>query len=281
MSLRSAFAFPLVVLGLVSVVGCGSSETATPVTDADVQDSSATDTAIDSSADALADSTAEATPDAIADGADAADGTSDATPDGTTDAADAADSAETASDGATEAAADAASETAPDAPASSCSDGLKNGVETDVDCGGSGICARCATGKACAVNADCFSGTCSGGLCVTLTNGCNPATALDLTGSTTAAVAFGGTSGLAYVPACIRVKVGTNVTFNGSFSSHPLQGGTVAGAVATPASTGPFATMTNTGTTATFTMSATGTFPYYCVAHATTANMMGAVFVVP
>jgi plastocyanin len=278
MSLRSAFAFPLVVLGLVSVVGCGSSETATPVNDADVQDSTANDTAMDSSADTLADSSSEAAPDAIADAAEAADGTSDATLDG------AADAAETASDGATEAAADAgdaASEAAPDAPAPSCSDGLKNGVETDVDCGGSGTCARCATGKTCAVNADCISGTCSGGLCVTLTNGCNPATALDLTGSTTAAVAFGGTSGLAYVPACIRVKVGTNVTFNGSFSSHPLQGGTVAGAVATPASTGPFATMTNTGTTATFTMSATGTFPYYCVAHATTANMMGAVFVVP
>lgn len=40
-----------------------------------------------------------------------------------------------------------------------CTDGAKNGGETDVDCGGT--CAvRCAIGKACAVSADCASGTC-------------------------------------------------------------------------------------------------------------------------
>ena len=40
-----------------------------------------------------------------------------------------------------------------------CTDGAKNGGETDVDCGGT-CAARCAVGKACAVSADCTSGTC-------------------------------------------------------------------------------------------------------------------------
>ena len=45
----------------------------------------------------------------------------------------------------------------------SCNDGTKNGSETDEDCGGS--CADCATGKACKVNTDCKSGSCTGMIC--------------------------------------------------------------------------------------------------------------------
>jgi len=52
--------------------------------------------------------------------------------------------------------------------AASCSDGVKNGNETDKDCGGS--CAkRCAVDQGCAVNGDCLlpdSGHCSGTKCV-------------------------------------------------------------------------------------------------------------------
>jgi YVTN family beta-propeller protein len=48
--------------------------------------------------------------------------------------------------------------------APTCTDGAKNGSETDVDCGGS--CASdCANGKACGVNADCVSGSCAAGTC--------------------------------------------------------------------------------------------------------------------
>ena len=47
-----------------------------------------------------------------------------------------------------------------------CSDGIKNGDETDVDCGGS--CAKCATNKICNVNTDCLSGICTNHLCVAL-----------------------------------------------------------------------------------------------------------------
>jgi hypothetical protein len=47
----------------------------------------------------------------------------------------------------------------------SCTDGLHNGAETGVDCGG-GACPTCALGGACAVSADCQSGNCVASKCV-------------------------------------------------------------------------------------------------------------------
>jgi hypothetical protein len=44
-----------------------------------------------------------------------------------------------------------------------CTDGVRNGSESDVDCGGS--CPRCANGKNCATRSDCAGGLCSGGRC--------------------------------------------------------------------------------------------------------------------
>jgi hypothetical protein len=49
-----------------------------------------------------------------------------------------------------------------------CFNGIKDGTETAVDCGGS--CPRCATGQTCLVANDCVSGTCTGGVCVLCTN---------------------------------------------------------------------------------------------------------------
>lgn len=46
---------------------------------------------------------------------------------------------------------------------SSCSNGQKDGTETDVDCGGS--CDDCATDKGCAQPEDCADGICTGGKC--------------------------------------------------------------------------------------------------------------------
>jgi len=46
---------------------------------------------------------------------------------------------------------------------STCSNGLKDGTETDVDCGGS--CPKCANGKNCNIGSDCQSGVCVGGVC--------------------------------------------------------------------------------------------------------------------
>jgi hypothetical protein len=45
-----------------------------------------------------------------------------------------------------------------------CRDGVKNGDETDVDCGGS--CTRCADARACAQDLDCISAICRAGACV-------------------------------------------------------------------------------------------------------------------
>jgi hypothetical protein len=52
------------------------------------------------------------------------------------------------------------------APAT-CSDGIDNGSETDVDCGG-GTCPACGNGLQCLLASDCASANCSGGVCVAL-----------------------------------------------------------------------------------------------------------------
>ncbi|HVW25087.1 MAG TPA: hypothetical protein VHC69_06925 [Polyangiaceae bacterium] len=54
-----------------------------------------------------------------------------------------------------------------------CTDTVKNGDETDVDCGGS-KCAKCQNGKKCGAGADCVSTLCTGGVCA-----CKPLTCAD------------------------------------------------------------------------------------------------------
>ena len=48
-----------------------------------------------------------------------------------------------------------------------CVDGLKNGEESDVDCGGP-FCAPCALGRTCNGANDCLSSNCVSGICVAL-----------------------------------------------------------------------------------------------------------------
>jgi hypothetical protein len=45
-----------------------------------------------------------------------------------------------------------------------CNDSVKNGTETDVDCGG-GTCPGCGPGGDCVVASDCLSTICTGNLC--------------------------------------------------------------------------------------------------------------------
>ncbi|MBN93013.1 MAG: hypothetical protein CL928_02950 [Deltaproteobacteria bacterium] len=55
----------------------------------------------------------------------------------------------------------------------SCYDGVRNGTETDVDCGGSDCQFRdCAIGRNCVRDGDCSSGNCDGGTCSARSNAC-------------------------------------------------------------------------------------------------------------
>ncbi|MEO6952431.1 MAG: hypothetical protein ABI321_11505, partial [Polyangia bacterium] len=49
----------------------------------------------------------------------------------------------------------------------SCSDTIKDNLETDVDCGGTTCPRKCAVGKKCLVNGDCADGSCKSNVCVT------------------------------------------------------------------------------------------------------------------
>ena len=57
----------------------------------------------------------------------------------------------------------------PETPSPACADGVKNGSESDVDCGG-GTCLRCANGKTCASRNDCVGALCTGGACQSCVN---------------------------------------------------------------------------------------------------------------
>jgi hypothetical protein len=50
-------------------------------------------------------------------------------------------------------------------PPVTCTDGLRNGSETDVDCGGGGACAPCQPNQMCALGSDCTSQVCTGSMC--------------------------------------------------------------------------------------------------------------------
>ncbi len=58
-----------------------------------------------------------------------------------------------------------ATDSGPDAPGPSCTDGVLNGDESDVDCGG-GTCPACSAGDDCTAGADCESGICTDDVCV-------------------------------------------------------------------------------------------------------------------
>ena len=129
----------------VVVIACSSSETITPNTPAD-------DAGSDTGTIAPTDSGA---PDsgAIIDGGVADGG-----------AVDASSDAGTGDSGAVDSGVDSG-------PAPTCTDSIKNGAETDTDCGG-GTCGACAPTKACAVARDCTTNVCTGNVCQALPTSC-------------------------------------------------------------------------------------------------------------
>jgi plastocyanin len=120
-------------------------------------------------------------------------------------------------------------------------------------------------------------GGAGGGMMGSLINGCDPATAVDHTKDKMVTVNFGPQP--KYEPACIRIKVGSQVTFSGNFMFHPTVGGTVSGLMATPDPMSPIKE-TKAGMGATFAFDKEGNYPYYCTVHYG-VGMMGAVFVEP
>jgi plastocyanin len=108
-------------------------------------------------------------------------------------------------------------------------------------------------------------------LAVAMLNGCDPTTAMDLTGMASVTINF-PVAGLKYSPACIKVTAGTKVTFMGDFSSHPLAGG----ADGTLDANSPI-TRTSSGVTATYTIANAGSYGYYCEFHVA-SGMQGAIF---
>ena len=110
-------------------------------------------------------------------------------------------------------------------------------------------------------------------------NGCSSATATDKTGLSAVTVTFGVNNADTYTTPCIKVTAGTIVTFSGSFSEHPFEGGTVASnGQTTAATTGPLVGTFSTGTSKAFTMSTSGNFGYFCQFHVS-FGMKGAIFV--
>ncbi|MBX3189432.1 MAG: SUMF1/EgtB/PvdO family nonheme iron enzyme [Labilithrix sp.] len=61
------------------------------------------------------------------------------------------------------------------APTSTSSDGIKNGSETDIDCGGPDPVPRCALGQSCGAASDCLTRHCADGMCALLAPSCTGA----------------------------------------------------------------------------------------------------------
>jgi hypothetical protein len=98
----------------------------------------------------------------------------------------------------------------PPPPPVSCSDGVKNGTESDVDCGG--LCERCGTNKQCSGRQDCDSARCDAGVCKTCQND-------DQCGNDEAGVCKCGSAGICYSD--------SNTRLLGSTDCNDCPGGTV------------------------------------------------------
>lgn len=83
--------------------------------------------------------------------------------------------------------------------------------------------------------------------------------------------------GVKYNPRCVRVSVGTTVTFESDFEPHPLRGGEVVGEEGVVDPNSPI-TPQDEGTTASFVLNEPGEFPYFCRFHIA-LGMFGTIWV--
>ncbi|MFO0566862.1 MAG: plastocyanin/azurin family copper-binding protein [Polyangiaceae bacterium] len=134
--------------------------------------------------------------------------------------------------------------------APSCTDGVKNGSESDVDCGGT--CGKCANGKACTIAGDCTSGACASNKCAWVVQ-------VDPTGNNT------------FSPSTLTIPVGGVVRWVWQKGGHTVTGGTGCGNYTgwcsptdTNCSSSPNSSQ---GSTYDHAFTTAGTFPYYCRPH--------------
>jgi plastocyanin len=105
-------------------------------------------------------------------------------------------------------------------------------------------------------------------------NDCTPDMATDMTGMMKVTI---DTQGLDYVPPCVRVKAGADVTWNSNFMIHPLVGGVIEGVMKKPDANSPIKPVSS-GMSVTYKLANAGVYGFYCDVHGP-AGMRGAVFV--
>lgn len=99
----------------------------------------------------------------------------------------------------------------------SCDDDIRNGTETDTDCGGNNPgCPRCPSGDGCAVDADCASLNCDGQVCISCGDGVRNGSETD--------VDCGGAD-----PGCGRCAPGDTCSADSDCTSGACQNGTCCG----------------------------------------------------
>jgi plastocyanin len=113
-----------------------------------------------------------------------------------------------------------------------------------------------------------------GGSAFTAVAPCDTAAAYT-TGTSAATITFGATGDIAYMPRCLKVPTGAQVTFMGDFAAHPLEPSALRGTL-----TGNPITPTSTGTTKVFAFPSPGYYAYFCAFHGPSDGATGMVGVI-
>lgn len=164
-----------------------------------------------------------------------------------------------------------------DAGVLDCTNGQRDGSESDVDCGGP--CTPCALTAHCNGPTDCASRVCRASVCVAPASQCRVdfsgcTSFVDLTMDPSPTIRFPA-GGNRYSPDCARIRSNQTILFSGDFGNHPLA-----------QACGPVGNVlvNRSGQSRTFSLSeGLGLYGYYCTAHGSSSGqgMAGAIEVVP
>jgi plastocyanin len=94
-------------------------------------------------------------------------------------------------------------------------------------------------------------------------------------GTSAATITFGAAGDISYMPRCLKVPAGAQVTFMGDFSAHPLEPSALRGTL-----TGNPITATSTGNSKAFAFPVPGFFAYFCAFHGPSDGATGMVGVI-